>query len=128
MVKGSLKGICFFWVVPPTKLLKIMGLKWIHSPKALCQQAGLSFSLWCEKEGQNKGTVVNHLQTTHYHLGLICSHCVDYFTTSTDSMHWHTQLCKPAAASNDNNYDREESPPDYEDEDNSNEDYIFEED
>ena len=71
---------------------------------------------------------VSHLQTTHYHLGLICSHCVDYFATSSDSMHCHTQLCKPAAAGNDNNYDREESPPDYEDEDNSKEDYILDED
>ena len=64
-----------------------MGLKGIHSPKALQQQSGLTFCPWCGKEGQNKGTIVNHLQTTHYHLGLICVHCLDYFTTSTDAMH-----------------------------------------
>ena len=33
---------------------------------------------------QNEGTVVNHLQSTHYHLGLICSCCLDYFTTSAE--------------------------------------------
>ena len=48
-----------------------------------------------------------HLWTSHYHLGLVCSHCVEYFTTSTDTMHWHSQLCKPAlpSISNDDNND-----------------------
>ena len=61
----------------------------------------------------------------HYHLGLICANCLDYFTTSTDAMYWHAQLCKPTAASDD---DREEE--DYEDNDNGNEDdeFLFEED
>ena len=60
IVKGSLKGIQFLWVVSPTKSPKSMGLKGIHSPKAFHQQVGLSFCLWCRKEGQNEGTVVNH--------------------------------------------------------------------
>ena len=60
-VKSSLKGIHFFQLVPQTKLPKIMGLKGIHSPEALKQWAGLSFCPWCEKEGQNKGMVVNNL-------------------------------------------------------------------
>ena len=44
-------------------------------------------------------------------------------------MCWHAQLCKPMAAGyNDDN--REDSPPDYKDNDNSNEDdeLMFKED
>ena len=42
-------------------------------------------------------------------------------------MHWHTQLCKPMAAGDD---DREDSPPDFKDDDNGDEDneFIFKED
>ena len=63
--------------------------------------------------------VVNHLWTSHYHLGLICSHCMEYFTTSADAMCQHSQLCKPAPASinNDNDDWQEES----DDDDNSGE-------
>ena len=60
-VKGSPKGIQFFWEVPPTKLPKIMGLKAIHSPEALHCQVGLSFCPQCRKEGKNEGMIVNHL-------------------------------------------------------------------
>ena len=105
--KPSPKDIHFFRVVSPTETPKIMGLKWIHSPKALQQHSRLTFCPWCRKEGQNKGMVVNHLQTMHYHLGLICACCLDYFTTSADAMHWHTQLFKSTAAGDDD--DREES-------------------
>ena len=108
MVKGSPKGIQFFQVVPPTESPMIMGLKGIHSPKALHQQAGLSFCPWCGKEGQNAGTVVNHLQTSHYCLGLICSQCLRYFTTSTDTIHHHSQLCKWTSAGINDNDDLEE--------------------
>ena len=58
----------------------------------------------------------------HYHLGLICAHCVDYFTTSTDAMHWHAELCKPTAASNDDDDTEEE---DYEENDSGDEDDEF---
>ena len=87
--KGSPKGIQFFWVVPPTKLPKIMELRIIHFPEALCRWVGLSFCLWFGKEGQSEGTVVNHLWMSHYHLGLICSQCLKYCTTSTNAMHCH---------------------------------------
>ena len=71
--------------------------------------------------------MVNHLWTTHIHLGLICARCLDYFTTSTDAMHQHAKLCKPMAAGN-NDDDREEE--DYKDDDNGDEDdkVMFEED
>ena len=100
-----------------------MGLKGIHAPEALQQHSGLTFCPWCGKEGQNEGTVVNHLQTMHYHLGLICTHCLDYSMTSTDAMHWHTQLCRSMAAGNDD--DREESPPEYEENENGDGNYIL---
>ena len=65
----------------------------------------------------------------HYHLDLICAHCLDSFTTSADAMQWHAQLCKPMAAGDDDD-DREDSPPDYKDNDNGNEDneFVFKED
>ena len=61
VAKSSPKDICFFWLVPSTESPKIMGLKWIHSPKALKWWAGLSFCPLCGNEGQNEGTMVNHL-------------------------------------------------------------------
>ena len=75
--KASQRDICFFRLVLPTELLKVMGLEGIHLPKALQWQSSLSFCLWCGKEGQNEEIVVNHLWTIHYHLGLICTSCLD---------------------------------------------------
>ena len=73
---SSAKYICYFWVVSPTESPKIMGLKGIHSPEALKHQGGLCFCPWCGKEGQNEGTVVYHLCTGHYCLGLVCKRCL----------------------------------------------------
>ena len=60
----------------------------------------------------------------HYHPGLICSCCLNYFMTSPDAMY---QLCRSMAANNNN---REESSLDYEEDENSNGDFdfVFEED
>ena len=49
-----------------------MGLMEIHDPDALCCFSGVTHCPWCGKEGQNEGTVVNHLQTVHHRLGLVC--------------------------------------------------------
>ena len=49
-----------------------MGLTWVHNPDALCHFARVTFCPWCGKEGQNEGTIVYHLRTTHYELGLVC--------------------------------------------------------
>ena len=54
------KSLCFFHLVSPSESPKVMGLKGIHHPNALCHHAGLSYCPWCRKEGQNVGTVVNH--------------------------------------------------------------------
>ena len=53
VAKSSPRDICFLRVVSPTESLKIMGLKGIHSPKALKWWGGLNFCPWCGKEGQN---------------------------------------------------------------------------
>ena len=70
---------------------KIMGLKGIHSPEALKCITGLSFCPWCRKEGQNEGTMLNHLHTRHYCLRLICKQCLLYLMTSFDAMWHHAQ-------------------------------------
>ena len=71
-----------------------MGLIGIHHPNALCCHAGLPYCSWCGKEGQNEGTVVNYLQTTHYRLGLVCSRCLCYSTTTSEAMQHHGQVCR----------------------------------
>ena len=126
VAESSPKGICFFWVVPSTESPKIMGLKGIHSPKALRWQSGLSFCPWCGNEGQNEGTVVNHLRTSHYHLGLICDQCLEYLMMSAYTMHCHLQLCKPALASveEDDNEDQE-GESDIDDNGEDNDEFVF---
>ena len=69
----------------------------------------------------------NHLQSMHYHLGLICAFCLDYLMSSAEVMHWHTHLCKHMTSGDDeDNRDKE----DYEDDDNGDEDdeFVFKED
>ena len=99
MVRGSAKDLHYFWVVSPLESPKIMGLKVIHSPEALKHQASLLFCPWCGKEGQNEGTMVNHLCTGHYHLRLVCKRCLSYFTTTLDIMQHHTQGCESTCIS-----------------------------
>ena len=55
------KGLKFLCVVPPSESPKVMGLMGIHDPDALCHFSGLTHCPWCGKEGQNDGTMVNHL-------------------------------------------------------------------
>ena len=63
----------------------------IYDQDALCHFSGITHCLWCGKEGQNEGTVVNHLQTVHYRLGLVCNKCHDYPSTMADTLHHHSQ-------------------------------------
>ena len=80
-----------------------MGLVGIHDPDALCHFNGLTLCPWCGKEGQNKGTVVNHLQTVHYRLSLVCNKCYDYLSTSSDTLHCHSwQNCPPSGEGDPN--------------------------
>ena len=69
------KGLNFFRAVSPSEFPMVMGLMGIHDPNMLHHFNGLTHCPWCGKEGQNEGTIVNHLQTVHYKLGLICEKC-----------------------------------------------------
>ena len=69
--------------------------------------------------------MVSHLQMSHYHLGLICGQCLEYFTTSANAMYHHSQLCKPIVTSvndNDNDWEEESNIDDNGEDDN---DFVF---
>ena len=97
------KSLKFLRVMPVSESPKIMGLKGIHDPDALWHYASFTYCPWCGKEGQNKWTVVNHLQTIHYRLGLVCDKCHGCPSTTSDNLHCHGhhdchQLNTPAEA------------------------------
>ena len=66
-----------------------MGLVGIHDPDALCHFGGITYRPLCRKEGQNEGTMVNHLQTVHYRLGLVCNRCYGCPSTMSDTLCCH---------------------------------------
>ena len=105
--KASQRDIQFFHTVTPTESPNIMGLKGIHSPKALHCHGSCSYYPWCGKVEQNKGMVINHLWTMHYYLGLICVLCLDFFVTGMDTMRWHMPSCK-SIATEDKDWEEEE--------------------
>ena len=88
------KGLKFLCAVPPSESSKVMGLVGIHDPDILHCFNGLTHCLWCEKEGQIEGTVVNHLWMVHYRLGLVCDKCNNCPSSSLD-----TSTAKPAELS-----------------------------
>ena len=55
------KGLQFLRGVLPSESLKVMGLTNICDQDALCNFNRVIHCLWCGKEGQNEGRVVNHL-------------------------------------------------------------------
>ena len=83
------KGLKFLRAVPTSDSPKVMGLMGIHDPDALQHFAGFNYCPWCGKEGQNEGTVVNHLRTTHYRLGLVCDKCHSCLTTTCNTLCHH---------------------------------------
>ena len=83
------KGLRFLRVVPTMESPKVMGLMGIHDPNALQHYTGYTYCPWCGKEGQNEGTMVNHLRTTHYRLGLVCNQCFGCPTVMSDSLCQH---------------------------------------
>ena len=83
------KGLRFLRAVPTSESPKVMGLMGIHDLDALWHSAGYTYCPWCRKEGQNEGTVVNHLRTTHYRLGLVCNQCFGCPSVTSDSPCWH---------------------------------------
>ena len=97
------KGLKFLLVVPPSESPKVMGLVGIHDPDALCHVSSITHCPWCGKEGQNKGTVVNHLWMVHYGLGLVCNECNNCPSTTSDTLHCHGwQDCQQPGEKNPN--------------------------
>ena len=45
----------------PSESPKVMGLVGICDLDTLCYSSGITHCPWCGKEGQNEGTMVNHL-------------------------------------------------------------------
>ena len=91
------KGLKFLHVVPPSESPKVMGLMGIHDPDTLRHFSGITHCPWCGKEGQNEGTVVNHLWMVHYRLGLVCNKCHDCPSTMANTLCHHGQqdCCQP---------------------------------
>ena len=87
----ALKGLRFLRVVPPLESPKVMGLMGIHDLGALCHFNGMTHCPWCRKEGQNEGTIINHLWMVHYRLGLRYNKCFSYPSTSSDTLCHHGQ-------------------------------------
>ena len=85
------KGLKFLHAVPPSESPKVMGLVGIHDPDVLHHFSSITHCPWCGKEGQNEGTVVNHLWTVHYRLGLVCNKCHDCLSTTSDTICCHGQ-------------------------------------
>ena len=91
------KGLKFFRVVPPSESPKVMGLTGIHNPDMLCHFNGVTHCPWCRKVGQNEGTVINHLQTVHYKLGLVCKKCFGCPSITSETICHHSQKsCPPS--------------------------------
>ena len=73
-----------------------MGLTSIHHPNALHHFNGVMHCPWCGKEGQNEGTVVNHLWMTHYKLGLVCKKCFCCPSVISEAVGHHgCKSCQP---------------------------------
>ena len=85
------KGLQFFCAISPPELPKARGIAGIHNPDALHHFNGMTFCPWCGKEGQNKGTIVNHLWMTHYKLGLVCGTCFHCPSVTSEAIWCHSQ-------------------------------------
>ena len=97
VLKAQPKGLNFFRAVSPTESPKVMGLMGIHDPDALHHFNRLTHCPWCGKEGQNEGTRVNHLQTVHNKLGLICKKCFGCPSIMLEAICCHGQKnCQPS--------------------------------
>ena len=98
MLRALPKGLKFFQLVSPSESPKVMGLADIHHPDALWHFNGVTPCPWCGKEGQNEGTVVNHLRTMHYKLGLICKKCFRCPSVTSEAIQHHGRKnCQPSA-------------------------------
>ena len=86
------KGLKFLRAESTKEYPKEMGLKGIHDPEALWHFSRYTYCPWCGKSGQNEGTIINHLRTTHYKLGLICDWCFGCPTMMLDTLNRHGHI------------------------------------
>ena len=97
VLRTLLKGLTFLRVVPQLESPKVMGLMGIHDPDALCHFNRVTHCPWSRKEVQNEGTVVNHFQTVHDRLGLMCKKWFGCLSISSETIHHHSQKdCPPS--------------------------------
>ena len=97
MLRTLLKGLKFLRAVSPSESPKVMGLMGIHDLDALCHFNGVTHGPWCGKEGQNEGTVIKHLWTVHYRLGLMGKKCFGCPSTSLEATYHHSwKDCQPS--------------------------------
>ena len=97
MLRALPKGLKILHAVLLSESPKVMGLTDIHDPDALCHFYGMTHCPWCSKVGQDKGTIVNHLWTIHYRLGLVCKKCYGCPTTLSEAICHHRQKgCQPS--------------------------------
>ena len=92
------KGLKFFYPVSPSESPKVMGLTNIHHPDAFHHFNRVTHCLWCRKEGQNEGMIVNHVWTMHYRLGLVCKKCFGCPSVTSKAIWCHGwKSCQPSA-------------------------------
>ena len=97
-LRALTRGLKFFWAVSPLESSKVMGLADIHHSDALQCFNGVTHCPWCRKEGQNKSTIINHLRTVHYKLGLICERCFCCLSVMSEAIQCHGRKnCQPSA-------------------------------
>ena len=85
------KGLKFLCMVSLQNLLRLWNWQGYMTWMPFAAFGGIPYCPWYRKVGQNKGTVVNHLQTVHYRLSLVCSRCHDCPSTTSDTLHCHSQ-------------------------------------
>ena len=91
------KGLKFFCLVSSSKSPKVMGLTNIHHPDTLCHFNRVTHCLWCRKEGQNEGMIINHLQIMPCKLGLVCKKCFCCPSVTSEAIWHHGQKsCQPS--------------------------------
>ena len=92
------KGLKFFHPLSPSESPKVIGLTIIHHPNAFNHFNGVTHCLWCGKEEQNEGPVINYLWLTHYKLGLVCKKCFCCPLVTSVAIWCHDcKSCQPSA-------------------------------
>ena len=91
------KGLKFFRAVSSIQVPKGNGVEGHTQFRCTTSLQWADPLPWCGKEGQNEGTIVNHLWTVHYKLGLICEKCFGCPSIMSEAICHHGQKdCQPS--------------------------------